>query len=78
MQATLTFDLEIPEDRDQHMRCVKALDLVLCLGSLEAKIYKMLKRDTNTPEQEALILEMSELLSDTMKEYYIDLDLLDQ
>ena len=76
MQATLTFDLEIPEDRDQHMRCVKALDLVLSLGSLEAKIYKMLKRDTNTPEQEALILEMGELLSDTMKEYYIDLDTL--
>jgi len=78
MQCNITFDLEIPEDRDQHMRCVKALDLVFCLGSLEAKIYKMLKRDTNTPEQEALILEMGELLSETMKEYYIDLDLLDQ
>ena len=78
MKATLTFDLEVPEDRDQHMRCVKALDLVFCLGSIEGKIYKRLKRDTNTPEQEALILEMMELVSDTMKEYYIDLDLLDQ
>lgn len=78
MKASLTFDLDSPEDRDQHMRCVKALDLVLCLGSIEAKIYKRLKRDTNTPEQKALLLEMCELVSDTMKEYYIDLDLLDQ
>lgn len=78
MKATLTFDLDLPEDRDQHMRCVKALDLVFCLGSIEAKIYKRLKMDTNTPEQKALLLEMCELVSDTMKEYYIDLDLLDQ
>ena len=78
MKATLTFDLDSPEEIAAHLRCVKALDLVLCLGSIEAKIYKRLKKDTNTPEQKALLLEMGELVSDTMKEYYIDLDLLDQ
>jgi hypothetical protein len=74
MKATLTFDLEIPEDKTAHLRCTKALDLVFCLESIENNLYKRLKYDDMTSKEKALLFNMSKFLEETMQEYGIDLD----
>lgn len=46
MKATLEFDLDNPDDKMSHFRCVKALDMALALHSLEGIIrdYQQEKR----------------------------------
>jgi hypothetical protein len=39
MTSTLTFDLSNPEDQMAHYRCVKALDMALCLFRIRELIY---------------------------------------
>ena len=74
MKATLTFDLDTPEEIAAHLRCTKALDLVFCLESIENNLYKRLKYDDITSKERDLLINMGEFLSDTMREYGIDLD----
>lgn len=73
MKATLTFDLEIPEDRDHHMRCVKALDLVLCLNEFNTQLLSQLKYDELSGKEKILLSRVNELLQETMEEYGINL-----
>ena len=37
MTATLTFDLNDQDDRQAHMRCVKATDLALAIWSIKTQ-----------------------------------------
>jgi hypothetical protein len=74
MKASFTFDLDLPEDKTAHLRCTKALDLVFCLESIENNLYKRLKYDDITSKERDLLINMGEFLSDTMREYGIDLD----
>jgi hypothetical protein len=76
MKATLTFDLDTPEDIAAHLRCTKALDLVLCLNEFNTQLFAKLKYDEMTSKEKALLFNMNELLQDTMKEYGIDLNTL--
>jgi hypothetical protein len=38
MTATLTFDLNDHDERQAHMRCVKALDMAIALWDIENKL----------------------------------------
>ena len=73
MKATLTFDLEVPEDRDQHMRCVKALDLVFCLNEFNTQLLSQLKYDELSCKEKILLSRVNELLQETLEEYGINL-----
>ena len=53
MRAELTFDLDQPADREAHMRCVKALELALCLWDLDQWLRTKTRRETETPERRA-------------------------
>jgi hypothetical protein len=74
MKATLTFDLEIPEDRAHHLRCTKALDLTLCLNQLNTELLAIFKYNELTEEQHAAYFEVKKLLDETLEEYGINLE----
>jgi len=73
MQATLTFDLEIPEDAAHHLRCTKALDLALCLNEFNTQLLSQLKYDELSNKEKILLSRVNELLQETMDEYGINL-----
>ena len=43
MKATLEFNLDEPEDKQAHLRCVKSLDLVLFIFNIEGKLRGKIK-----------------------------------
>ena len=73
MKAFLKFDLDDPQDREAHLRCVKSLDMALVLGDiaehLRAKI-KYSEEDTPTFDAEELRTWFHSLL----RERGVDLD----
>lgn len=76
MKASLTFDLDLLEDVDAHLRCVKALDLALCLNQFNTQLLSKMKYDELSGREKILLSNINELLQDTMREYGIDLDTL--
>jgi hypothetical protein len=74
MKATLTFDLDLPEDIAAHLRCVKALDLTLCLNEFRSQLFAKLKYDDMTLYEHAVLPDISKLLDETLEEYGINLD----
>jgi hypothetical protein len=73
MKATLTFDLDSPEDIAAHMRCTKALDLALCLNEFNTQLLSQLKYDELSGKEKILLSRVNELLQETMEEYGINL-----
>jgi hypothetical protein len=53
MRATLEFDL--PEDREEHLRAIHALDMAAALWRIGSMLRDKVDRDGATPEQEALL-----------------------
>ena len=52
MKAILEFDLNDPEDRISHMRCVKSLDMSIVLFELTVNLKKKLEnRFENEPQE---------------------------
>lgn len=52
MKAILEFDLNDPEDRISHMRCVKSLDMSIVLFELTVNLKKKLEnRFDNEPQE---------------------------
>ena len=73
MKASLTFDLDSPEDIAAHMRCTKALDLALCLNEFNTQLLSQLKYDELSGKEKILLSRVNELLQETMEEYGINL-----
>jgi hypothetical protein len=73
MKASLTFDLDSPEDRAEHLRCTKALDLALCLNEFNTQLLSQLKYDELSGKEKILLSRVNELLQETMEEYGINL-----
>lgn len=74
MKASLTFDLDSPEDIAAHIRCTKALDLALCLNEFNTQLLSQLKYDELSGKEKILLSRVNELLQETMEEYGIHLD----
>jgi len=68
MQATLTFDLDEPEQRTEHLRCVKALDLAITLFDIEQALRLLRKADS-----EITIEEVEELFYAKLSENNVNL-----
>ena len=73
MKATLTFDLDSPEDADAHLRCIKANDLVLCIAEFRAQLFSQFKYDEITSKEKEMLFNITALLDETMQDYSIDL-----
>jgi len=79
MKAKLEFDLDNPDDKIAHMRCVKATDMALMLWDIKQKIRSKLKYSDDLSEDE---LHQWEVMQDEFysiaDDYGINLDLLIQ
>ena len=73
MKATLNFNLDDPDDRISHLRCVKALDLGLVLWKIVHKVLKEAghKEDGgDSPDRDWYSREIWDIIND----HGIDLD----
>lgn len=52
MEAILKFNLDNPDDKIDHMRCVKATDMALMLWDIKQKIRSKLKYSYDLSEDE--------------------------
>ena len=79
MEAILKFNLDNPDDKIDHMRCVKATDMALMLWDIKQKIRSKLKYSNDLSEDE---LHQWEVMQDEFysiaDDYGINLDLLIQ
>ena len=79
MKAKLEFDLDNPDDKMEHMRCIKATDMALMLWDIKQKIRSKLKYNEDLSEDE---LHQWEVMQDEFysiaDDYGINLDLLIQ
>jgi hypothetical protein len=79
MKAKLEFDLDNPDDKMAHMRCIKATDMALMLWDIKQKIRRKLKYNEDLSEDE---LHQWEVMQDEFysiaDDYGINLDLLIQ
>jgi len=79
MKANLKFDLDNPEDRVEHMRCVKATDMALMLWDIKQNIRSKLKYSEDLSEDELHQWEvMQDVFYSIADDYGINLDLLIQ
>ena len=79
MKATLQFNLDNPDDKIEHMRCVKATDMALMLWDIKQKIRSKLKYSEDLSEDELYQWEvMQDEFYSIADDYGINLDLLIQ
>ena len=79
MKAKLEFDLDNPDDKIAHMRCVKATDMALMLWDIKQNIRSKLKYDEKLSEAEFHQWEiMQDEFYSIADDYGINLDLLIQ
>ena len=79
MKATLEFNLDNPDDKMEHMRCVKATDMALMLWDIKQKIRSKLKYSEDLSEDELYQWEvMQDEFYSIADDYGINLDLLIQ
>jgi len=79
MKAKLKFDLDNPDDKMEHMRCVKATDMALMLWDIKQKIRSKLKYSNDLSEDELYQWEvMQDEFYSIADDYGINLDLLIQ
>ena len=79
MEAILKFNLDNPDDKMEHMRCVKATDMALMLWDIKQKIRSKLKYSNDLSEAEFHQWEiMQDEFYSIADDYGINLDLLIQ
>jgi len=75
MKAKLEFDLDNPDDKIAHMRCIKATDMALMFWDIKQKIRRKLKYNEDLSEDE---LHQWEVMQDEFysiaDDYGINLD----
>jgi len=70
MKAILEFDLENPEDRMSHLRCVKSSDMAGFIWELKHNFWRKWKHD----ETDFNLYNYKEALYELMEEYDINSD----
>ena len=77
--ATLTFDLNDTDDRQEHLRCIKSLDMALVIWDIVYEIKKRTERqlensETSTDAEFQLHEKIFEEIHDTLNERGIKID----
>lgn len=73
MKAILKFNLDEPEDREAHYRCVKSTDMALSLWDI-LQIYRSYKYVQLSDEQYKMLEEVNRKILDILQERDIDVD----
>ena len=69
-KATIEFDLNEPEDRTEHLRCVKALDMACFIWELKHNFWRKWKHD----DSDFNLDTYKEALHELMEEHNINPD----
>ena len=77
--ATLTFDLNDTDDRQEHLRCIKSLDMALVIWDIVYEVKKRTERqleasETSTDAEFQLYEKIFEEIHDTLNERGIKID----
>jgi hypothetical protein len=77
--ATLTFDLNDTDDRQEHLRCVKSLDMALVIWDIVYEVKKRTEnqlegKETSTDAEFQLHEKIFEEIHDTLNERGIKID----
>jgi len=65
MKATLEFNLDDPDDRMSHLRCVKSLDMAITLWIIKTNLRRYLQVSEENEEFYELVKEsISNILTD--------------
>ena len=70
MKATLEFDLDDPDDRMNHLRCIKSSEMALCFWELVHNFWRKWKHDEKSLDLNSMQDEINNLLN----KYNIDVD----
>jgi hypothetical protein len=76
MRAKLKFNLDLPEDRQAHLRCVKATDMAIVIADLY-KVKKMIedRLDFGAPDSSYELLdEVFKEINDLVEQQGINID----
>lgn len=74
MKATLLFDLDETDDSYAHKRCLKSLDMILCIQEFNSQMKARIKYNEFSDAKQQSYDEVFKLWSETMQEYTIDID----
>ena len=66
MKAVLEFDLNDPDDRIEHKRCVNSLELALCLWNMDEFLRTKMKYESDPMSQE--VYDTYELIREKLME----------
>lgn len=73
MQAELKFNLDEPDDIQAHFRCVKALDMALCLWDLNRFI---INKDSYSESPDISIEVLRTEFNDLLEKHNLDFETL--
>ena len=73
MQAELKFNLDEPDDIQAHFRCIKALDMVLCLWDLNRFI---INKDSYSESPDISIEVLRTEFNDLLEKHNLDFETL--
>jgi len=73
MEATLSFNLEDPEDKKAHMRCIKATDMAIVLFEIQNNIHRGLI-DKDDESYNNGVTDTLQRIYSLMEEYNIDVE----
>jgi hypothetical protein len=71
MKARLIFDLETQEDQLAHLRCLKSLDLALCLWEFQQRLDRICDESEDGKHLDERVV--SQAFYDCLLEYGINL-----
>jgi hypothetical protein len=77
MKAKLTFDLSDPDQKLEHLRCIKSLDMALALWQISSNTRKECYRaiENNPKEDPTEYVDLVfEKIYDILEEYSINVD----
>ena len=73
MQAELKFNLDEPDDTQAHFRCIKALDMALCLWDLNRFI---INKDSYSESPDISIEVLRTEFNDLLEKHNLDFETL--
>jgi hypothetical protein len=76
MIAKLAFDLDQPDDRQQHLRCVKATSTLLALSGFAESLRNYIKNNEREGDPDGMLCALfwQERLHDELEQHSVDLD----
>jgi len=74
MIAKLEFDLSDPDQITEHLRAVKALDVVICLSEIKEYLRRKIKYDDLSDHDYEIYSKIQEELLGVMEENNVSLD----